>query len=126
MRCDGRERIGPQPGPASDLSIRRSRVQGLSVGFRTLGGAFRCGWLQAGPLVEREVAVVCRCLEWPQAVSGSLTLAATFNPTVPDSGCFLRCSWSDSLEACSTGLKVRRGGWRLIATNDDLKLRKSD
>jgi len=32
--------------------------------------------------------VVCRCLEWPQAVSGVLMSAATYKPAVPIIGGF--------------------------------------
>ena len=89
----------PQPGVRATCRCDEVARSSLSVGFRALGGALRCGWLHAEPRDEREVAVVCRCLEWPQAISGCLLSAATFNPAVPDCGCFLRGSSSDSPEA---------------------------
>jgi hypothetical protein len=48
--------------------------------------------------------------------------AATFNPAVPDSGCFWRCSLSDALEASSTRLEADVEEWQSSATNDDLKI----
>jgi len=72
--------------------------------------------------IEREVAIGCRCLEWRQAVSGCLMSAATFEPAVPDCGCFLRCSTSDALEASSTRSQIVVEGWRSIATDDAMKI----
>jgi len=130
----GRTEKRSMQGPQSDAStLRRGVARDGSTGgvgaeaaclvVPALGGASRCGGLQAAPRVERRSLVVCRCLEWPQAVSGFLISAATFSPAVPDRGCFVRCSRSDSLEASSTGPAADVEGWRSIATTNDLKLR---
>jgi len=73
----------------------------------------------AGPPRTR---VASRCPEWPQAVSGMLTLAATFCQPFRFSPRLLLCPSGEQLEALHV-LKSNVKGWRAIATNDGSKLR---
>ena len=66
--------------------------------------------------------LVPSCLERPQAVSGCLMSAATYNQPFRMTGASSRCSWSSRLKQLH-GMWHRRGGWRPIATNDKSKIR---
>lgn len=63
------------------------------------------------------------CLELPRAFSGCLVPAATFFRRPGDYGCFPLGPVGREREANSTWAWDRRGGWRLIATDDASTLR---
>ena len=78
MRCGcARAHRASYGGDASEISRRGNRSQGLQRGVPRLSVA---RFVAAGNVPNRgdeRVVAVCRCLEWPQAVSGCLSLAAT-------------------------------------------------
>jgi len=104
MRSQGRSRLTMGSGPRWCASVR---------------------WAMSRPRASAR----SRCLPLPLVASGCLGRshsAATFNPAVPDSGCFWRCSLSDALEASSTRLEADVEEWQSSATNDDPKIGTQD
>jgi hypothetical protein len=82
---------------------------------------FRAGVREGEPQRLRRFAHAS-VVEWPRAVSGCLTPAAIVIHR-PGTGCFVLRPVGRQLEASPRGPGTARGVWRLIATDDDWKLR---
>ena len=95
--------IDPPTWRASDCSYRGVDAEAVDDGFQPSAVRIERGGLSA----DRVSIARSRCLPLPRVASGRLgrsQSAATFNPTVPDSGRFLRRLVERPLEASSTRL----------------------
>lgn len=109
-------RVDVLRGAAAKSRMPRKSLAGPSV-LITGPSVMRFG--AADDVVEPQASasrVVCRCLEWPQAVSGVLKSAATL-PTVPV-GVLLAPGNERRARSMLHGSWERVEGWRSIATRE--------
>ena len=88
-----------------DLNTRNSLAEAFDCSFPRLS-MVRFEALNR----SKRVAALCRCLEWPQTVSGLLTSAATLINRPGAEGASRCCRQGEQLEVCSTRTLSRRGG----------------